>query len=85
MTTDTVQSVRIERLDSLPLAMRQHWIDGSDPETGATFELSCGAGLGSSLMAIEVRLGDKRVVEKVDVTGLLTDRVRRAIEELTGG
>jgi hypothetical protein len=64
---------------------RQTWIEGEDPTTRTTFELSSGAGCGSAYMLLIVTFPDgERVEEYVDVREFLQARVAALISEHAG-
>ena len=79
--------VKVHRTDGFPTlfaGLRANWLDGDDPETGTTFSLCTGAGLGSPYLTIDVEVpGHPKVYEYVDIRELLEDRVRAIITELT--
>jgi len=85
ITTGQVdEPVRFYRTSDPPLfaGFRQLWLDGSDVDTGVTFELTAGAGLGSKYMTLTVIFpDDTRVYEYVDITEVLTARVDKIIAE----
>jgi hypothetical protein len=68
-----------ERKESMFLC--QSWIEG-EGEDGVTFDLVCGAGLGTPLMRLVVRKGDQRIEEVVDIRTGLTEWVNRLVAEL---
>jgi hypothetical protein len=71
MTTLTVESVRHD--STLFAGLRQAWIDGAEPDTGMSFDLTCGAGLGSPYLVLSVKLADgTKVSETIDIRPLLT-------------
>jgi len=64
--------VEIEPRDEKRFYLNTNWITGQS-EDGTKIELTCGAGLGSSLMSLTVRKPDGRTVtEHVNVAKLLT-------------
>lgn len=79
--------VKVYRTDGFPClfaGFQQHWVDGNDPETGTTFELSAGAGCGSAYATLTVEVpGHPKIHEYVDIRELLGDRVRAIVAELT--
>lgn len=61
---------------------RVGWIDGTDSETGTTFDLYAGAGFGSSYATLRVEVPDHPpVYEYIDITELLKHRVTAIIAE----
>lgn len=61
-----------------------NWIEGNDPETGTTFDINAGAGLGSKYATISVEIpGQPRVYEYIDITELLQHRVMAIIAEMS--
>lgn len=80
--------VKVYRTDGFPTifaGFQTAWFDDAhDPETGTTFTMGAGAGLGSPYMTITVEVpGHPKVYEYVDVRELLTQRVETIIQELT--
>lgn len=79
--------VKVYRTDGFPTifaGFRVNWIDGEDPETGATFSLCAGAGMGSKYLTLDVEVpGKPNVYEYVDITELLQERVAAILAEQT--
>lgn len=77
--------VRVYRTDGFPTifaGFQVNWVDGDDPESGAEFSLSAGAGVGSKYMTLRVEIpGRETVYEYVDITELLQQRVAAIIAE----
>lgn len=64
-----------------PMQLHMTWIDGTDDETDLTFDVSCGAGLGSSLLQIKVKLPDGTTVyDYGDIRPLIEEWVDRIRE-----
>lgn len=74
---------KVYRTDGFPTifaGFQQIWIEGSDPETGTTFELTAGAGWGSKYATLIIEVpGQPRIYEYIDVSELVTARVRAVI------
>ncbi len=80
------EPVTFYRASDPPLfaGLRQHWIDGTDIDTGAKFDLAAGAGMGSKYLTLAVDFPDGTTVhEYVDITEVLTARVAAIIAEHT--
>lgn len=87
ITSTTDVPLPVHRCDGAPLfaGLRQHWLDGADPETGATFAVAAGAGLGSKYITLTVEHPDHPTVyEVVDITDLVNLRVGAILDELSG-
>lgn len=85
-TTDV--PVPFHRVGTPPLfaGFRLGWVDGDDPATGATFNMSAGAGTGSRYLTIQVELPDGRVVhEVVDMVEVFEKRVTAILGEMSAG
>lgn len=79
--------LKVYRTTDPPLfaGLRERWVDGKDPETGTTFEVSAGAGFGSPYATLSVKVpGHPIVYEYIDITELLTNRVEAIIAERAG-
>lgn len=79
--------VKVYRTDGFPpifAGFRTEWLSGEDPDTGAEFDMTAGAGCGSEYLTITVKVpGKPTVYEYVDITELMRHRVGAIIEELT--
>lgn len=60
--------------------LAQSWIEGKGG--GVEFDLVCGAGVGSPLLRLTVRVGDKQAIELIDIRDGLTEWVNRLASEL---
>lgn len=59
------------------------WVHGDDPETGTTFELCAGAGMGSKYATLRVDVpGRPPVYEYVDIAEVIQARVAAIIAEV---
>jgi len=79
--------VRFYRVSDPPLfaGFQIDWIDGDEEETGATFNIASGAGLGSKYMTLQVEIpGHGTVYEYVDIAEVLQQRVADILDEVTG-
>lgn len=69
------------RTDTLSMGLRQEWISG-EGKPGLSFDLTCGAGLGSPYMILAVTKPDGEVVrEVVDMRPVVTDWVNQVMAE----
>lgn len=58
----TIQPVRVE--SAIPAGFRIDWLSGED-EKGMTFNLACGAGVGSPYMTLTVKQDDVTVGQEI--------------------
>lgn len=79
MTELNVGAARHE--NTLFAGLRQEWLTGEDPASGAEFSLTSGAGLGSPYLMLSVRMPDGETIrEAVDVRDLVTQWVSQVLE-----
>lgn len=80
-------TVPFHRTDGTPplfAGFRINWFDGADEETGTTFDLSAGAGVGSPYLTLTVEVpGHETVYEYVDMAAVLEQRIMAIIAEVT--
>lgn len=71
-----------ERVESSIFAgLRQDWVSGENGR-GVTFDLTCGAGLGSPYMTLAVHFPDGSTVHEVaNVAPMITEMVSRIVGE----
>lgn len=78
-------SIPVYRTTHPPIfaGFQTNWVDGNDSDTGATFSISAGAGLGSPYATLRVEVpGRAPIYEYIDITELLTKRVMAILEEV---
>jgi hypothetical protein len=80
-------TVPFHRTDGTPplfAGFRINWFNGDDKETGTTFDMSAGAGMGSKYLTLMVAVpGHDIVYEYVDMAAVLEQRVTAIIAEVT--
>ena len=75
--------IELHTMDEAPMfALSVAWIEGTDPETGVSFAMTSGAGVGSPHLILTVDLPDgTHVREAVDIRDGLTEWVKAIIAE----
>ena len=68
--------------ESLACGLRQHWVEGTDPNNNdLPFEVSCGAGLGSPWITLSVGEGEEKSEFRLNVTEIVSDAIRQHLGE----
>ena len=68
------------------MVLTQAWVEGESPDGKIEFELTCGAGLGSTHVKLSVKntvTGERRV-ELFEMRGVIEEWVGQIAEELVG-
>ena len=63
-------------------ALSVAWIDGTDPDTGMSFNLTSGAGVGSPLLRLSVKLPSGEIIrEAIDIRDGMEAWVKQIVAE----
>lgn len=84
MTTTTpirTLELPVERTEQPPLRLHQAWIDGHDQTDNIEFSMTCGAGVGSPMIQLTVKVDGQTFYEEVHMGDAVEAWVTSIVEE----